>query len=151
MNPPLFCPLCYPKQNLRFFFLENSPVFFFERQRVVVVVTNTKHHVRRLVRHHAVRRHEGAVQAQGITTIEYIVVIVFCVLLQSRRFIGFNKRGTTSIRFSHYSGPKRDTIFRFVLGKHFGSSRRRRRRRSRRGRKKGENPNTTTRRDRSNR
>ena len=29
---PLFCPLCYPKQNLRFFFLENSPVFF-ERQR----------------------------------------------------------------------------------------------------------------------
>jgi hypothetical protein len=35
--------------------------------------------------------------------------------------------------------------------KHFGSSRRRRRRRSRRGRKKGENPNTTTRRDRSNR
>ena len=28
MNPPLFCPLCYPKQNLRFFFLENSPFFF---------------------------------------------------------------------------------------------------------------------------
>ena len=25
-----------------------------------------RHHVRRLVRHHAVRRHEGAVQAQGI-------------------------------------------------------------------------------------
>ena len=27
MNPPLFCPLCYPKQNLRFFFSKIPPFF----------------------------------------------------------------------------------------------------------------------------
>ena len=101
MNPPLFCPLCYPKQNLRFFskiprFLNAFISAHQSRRRRHKYLHH--HHVRRLVKsHHAVRRHEGAVQAQGIITIEYIVVIV-CVL-QSRRFIGF-KRGTISIRFS---------------------------------------------------
>ena len=115
-TPPLFCPLCCPKQNLRFFskiprFLNAFSAHRRRRRH------KYRHHVRRLVRHHAVRRHEGAVQAQGI--LYHGVVIVFVLLLLRRRFIGFKERlrAFAFLVTYYYSGPKRyDFLMPFSWG-----------------------------------